>query len=337
MNVCIIGGSIAGLEAAIRLSEFCNVTVFEEHAEIGKPVKCAEGWTAFMGIQPYVDGKVIERAEVYVLDKNLKPKRKFTIRTYGKVVMVDRIGMEKKMTKIAEENGASIITGKKMTISEASHNYDLIVDASGYPSQWCREFGGKPKGAAAIEAFSDYELDELVFCLHPDTDGYFWIFPRAVGGSNVGYFKKRPPSPLRTLLDKFMERMGIEAKGYTAGLLGCTPNKPFVRHYEEKPVALVGDAAGLVDVFMGEGMTKAVISSRILAKCVKAGKLDTYEREYFRLMNKYYALFKALYVLRMRFMNFAAFIGKLNVFSYTLKLLSWIAEKDMGSVNPAHF
>jgi len=34
-KVVVIGGSVAGLEAAIRFSEFCdNVVVFEEHKEI---------------------------------------------------------------------------------------------------------------------------------------------------------------------------------------------------------------------------------------------------------------------------------------------------------------
>ncbi len=338
MEVCIIGGSIAGLEAALQLADFCEVTVFEEHSKIGEPVKCAEGWTSFMGIEPYVDGVRIHRAEVHVLDDGFNTKRSFTIKTDGNVVMISRPEMEGKMAKMAEEMGVRIITSRRVKISEATESYDLIVDASGYPSQWCREFGGKPRGAAAVEAFTDYETDELYFGLYPRIDGYFWIFPRFAGGSNVGvgYFRRRPNVPLRKLLDDFMRKMGIEARGYTGGLLGCTPNRPFVRWFASKPVALIGDAAGLVDTFMGEGMTKAVISARILARCVRERRIEDYEMEYFRLMRKYYTLFNFLYLLRTRFMNVASFVGKLGVFTQLLRLLTRVARRDMKRLR-THF
>ncbi len=333
MNIEIIGGSIAGLEAALRLANFGNVTVYEEHEKIGEPIKCAEGWTAFMGIDPYIDGIPIDVARIYILDRNLQPKKHFTIKTDGKVVVVDRARMEREMAKIAKELGAKIVTGKKVKISELKG--EIIIDASGYPSQWCREFGNKPPGAAAIEAFTNYELDELIFCLHPEIDGYFWIFPRAVGGSNVGvgYFKKRPRDKLRALLDKFLNIWRIEALKYTGGLLGCVPNKPFLRTFNSRLVALVGDAAGLVDVFMGEGMTKAVISSRILASCIRSGKIESYEHFYFKLMRKYYLLFNMLYTLRTRFMSLAYLLGKTDLFTKILNVLSGVAKKDMQKLD----
>jgi len=128
-----------------------------------------------MGIQPYVDGRVVNEAHVYVLGNGLRPKRKFVIRT-GNVVMISRPKTEGKMVEIAKELGAKIVTGRRIRICDAVGKFDLVVDASGYPSQWCREFGNKPKGAAAIEAFTDYELDELIFGLYPRIDGYFWVF-----------------------------------------------------------------------------------------------------------------------------------------------------------------
>ncbi len=333
MNIEIIGGSIAGLEAAIRLASFGEVTVYEEHEKIGIPIKCAEGWTAFMGIDPYIDGKPIDVARIYILDRCMQPKRSFTIKTDGKIIVVDRVKMERKMAKMAKDLGAKIVTGKKVKISELKG--DLIIDASGYPSQLCREFGNKPPGAAAIEAFTCYELDELIFCLYPEIDGYFWIFPRAVGGSNagVGYFKKRPKDKLRNLLDKFLNTWGIDGLKYTGGLLGCVPNKPFLRTVNSKLIALVGDAAGLVDTFMGEGMTKAVISSRILASCVKMGKIESYEYFYFKLMKKYYLLFNILYTLRTRFTGLTYMLGKADLFTKVLNVLSNIAKKDMQKIN----
>ncbi len=103
MKIGIIGGSISGLEAAIQLSKDYEVHLFEEHENIGEPLKCAEGWAVCMGIEPYVRGKPIERSEVVLLDDEFNFRKGFTVQTLGFVEMIDRPKMERKMAKIAEE------------------------------------------------------------------------------------------------------------------------------------------------------------------------------------------------------------------------------------------
>ncbi|MDI3497929.1 FAD-binding protein [Archaeoglobus sp.] len=79
-KVVIAGGSVAGLEAAIRFSEFCRVVVvLEEHEEIGLPVQCAEGWIRFTSIEPYVEGRRIDEVDMVLFNEQYEEDYRFTI------------------------------------------------------------------------------------------------------------------------------------------------------------------------------------------------------------------------------------------------------------------
>ncbi len=310
-KVVINGGSIAGLEAAINFSEFCDhVVVFEEHDEIGEPLQCAEGWIHFTGVKPYINGRRVNEVDVIILDRKCNHKTSFSIKINGSVEIINRPKTEKKMAKMAEDRGVRIFTGSKVTLlglAKQFSDYDLIVDASGYPSQWCREFGGKKPYAPAVQAMCEKDTDKITMFLHPELDGYFWIFPMADSGSKVGVVSfTKPRVPLRKLLDEMMKMTGLYDEGfeptsYTGGLIGCYRNSPFVRELNGIKVALVGDAAGIADTFAGEGMTKAVISSRVLARCAREGRIYDYEREYYKVMKGHYFLVSVFTYLRKNF------------------------------------
>ncbi|WP_287794641.1 hypothetical protein [Archaeoglobus sp.] len=84
-------------------------------------------------------------------------------------------------------------------------------------------------------------------------------------------------------------------------------------------IALVGDAAGIVDRFAGEGMTKAVISSRVLAECVKRGSIYNYEKMYYRMMRGHYLLADIFTFIR-RHPTILKTLGKLRVYDLVAKL-----------------
>jgi len=173
MRIAIIGGSVAGLECAIRLSPRWEVTLFEEHEEIGRPLQCAEGWVRVV-IEPY--GFVTKEVETVLVRKldieRMVPRSQFRFDAKGAVVMIDRPAMEKHMAEIAAENGCEIVTGRKVTISELAGDYDLIIDASGHPSQWDREHGVKRRGGVAVQARCRYDGDEMVLDFCKEVDGY---------------------------------------------------------------------------------------------------------------------------------------------------------------------
>jgi len=300
IRIGIIGGSIAGLECALRLAEKQEVVLFEEHEKIGEPLLCGEGWArAFLEPYGFVE-RVVERALVRWIDERMEPKRSVEVRFNGSVVIIDRTSMEKHMAKLAVEKGCKIYTGKRVKISELINNFDVIIDASGHPSQYEREFGQPKKEGLAVQARCEYSGEEFIVDFYKKLDGYFWIFPKTNGLANigVGYIKRKPASSLRALLDKYLDSIDAKPLYYIAAPLGIGLKRPFVRYVGGKPIALVGDAAGMVDKFAGEGMTKAVFAARILSACLNRegiGGLKNYEKIYMKKMSRFYRISEILY------------------------------------------
>jgi geranylgeranyl reductase family protein len=117
--------------------------------------------------------------------------------------------------------------------------------------------------------------------------GYAWVFPKQ-DHLSVGIGRFRPGKvDLRAALEKEMDRLGIQMDGirmhghplpfYEA------PMWPFWSNSSQEPLStrrclLVGDAAGLVDPFIGEGIRHAMTSARLAAGAIVRDDLSGYER-----------------------------------------------------------
>lgn len=326
-NVLIAGGSIAGLECAIRFSDFSKVTLCEKKDEIGKNIRCGEGWVYFTGINPYISGRKVNWVDIILLNWDYSVRRVISVKINGSVEIVDRSKMEKRMAKIAEKNGAEIVTGKKLDLKQAiKFDCNLLVDATGYPSMWCREFGEKRPHASAIHVLTDKDEERIRLMLYPGMDGYFYVFPRAKRGSKIGIcIFSTPEKPLRQILDTMIEKSALfedfETIAYKGGPIGCYRNSPFLRHLHGLPIALVGDAAGVADKFAAEGMTKAIISSRTLADCAREGRLKNYEKEFYRKLRNHYALVKIFELIRKK-LTIAETLGKIGIYDLVNRIAS---------------
>ncbi|MCX8172091.1 MAG: NAD(P)/FAD-dependent oxidoreductase, partial [Archaeoglobaceae archaeon] len=303
-----------------------------EHKEIGLPVQCAEGWIRFSEAKPYIKGRAIKEVEIILLKRNYDETGRVKVKLNGAVEIVDRAKIEKKMASIAERKGVEIVTGVRIRkiseVIEMHPNCELIVDASGYPSLWCREFGGKKPYGPAVQAFTEKDIDRIVIMFHPDLNGYFWIFPKAEKGSKIGIgsFTKEVVKPLRKMLEEMMTAKKLLKEGfipqkYTARPVACYRNSPFIRYIGKIPIALVGDAAGIVDKGGGEGITEAIISSRTLAECAKAGELEKYETKFYRKMRLHYLLADIFTFLRKHELLFRVF-GKLRLYEIIIRALT---------------
>ncbi len=105
--------------------------------------------------------------------------------------------------------------------------------------------------------------------------GYLWVFPKAdhlsvgIGGLKPGRRK------LQTVLERVMDRLGIEIHGQ------IRHGHPLPIYGRREPLAtsrslLAGDAAGLVDPFTGEGIRFAIKSGRLAAEAILAGRPERY-------------------------------------------------------------
>ena len=103
--------------------------------------------------------------------------------------------------------------------------------------------------------------------------GYGWVFPKE-GHMNVGLYTYRPDVKItrRDLVDYAVRRIGIPGptriSGYPLGMGGWRYRPGSGR------VLLAGDAAGLADPLLGEGLYHAIISGQRAAAAI-AHAMDT--------------------------------------------------------------
>jgi flavin-dependent dehydrogenase len=131
--------------------------------------------------------------------------------------------------------------------------------------------------------------------------GYFWIFPLGDGLANVGVgmrhldIKKRNID-LFQVLESIMDSQKFRQRFIKAELLGKIkgwnlPTGSIFRSNHSDGLILVGDAAGLIDPFTGEGignaMTSAQIAIQVAAAAIREGDTSKVRlTEFDRLLKK---------------------------------------------------
>lgn len=187
-----------------------------------------------------------------------------------------------------------------------------LVGADGATSQVARclelrqgrRLGGSLEAEVPLDghgALQEEYGDRAVFALGIIPWGYGWVFPKG-DSLSVGIGRMRPGrEELRTALQREMKRLGIDLEGaklhghplpgyrvppwplWSSGAkllreMLAAGGQPQERLSTQRCV-LVGDAAGLVDPFMGEGIRYAVGSARLAAKAILRDDLSAYEAE----------------------------------------------------------
>ncbi|GEM_PF-42672 len=210
--------------------------------------------------------------------------------------MVSRIRFDAHLVARAREAGAEIREGEAfqalmqegdrvaVTTGRGRYRARVVVGADGVNTAVGRAVGLRHRGwkAVLIEAEVGVDArtlgdlaDEVILEFGDVPFGYAWIFPKAdhlsigVGGM-VGKI-----GDLNGLYRDFLSRHrilgGIRSEtrhGYTLPVY--TQRRPLVRGN----VLLVGDAGGLVDPFIGEGIYYAIRSGQIAAEVIEAALGD---------------------------------------------------------------
>ncbi len=338
-DVIVAGGGPAGASAAYFLTLAGKKVLLLEKANLPRYKACGGGLSLeFLRSQfPFDFSPVIDRFATHIhyhfngfeVPVRCRP---------GTLAMVKR---DKFDHFLVQQCGADVMEGEAVrdvirmnegieVITSSGNHYfaDWLIGADGANSIVRNRIGFKPirKEVTAIEVEVTPPAELMkrfasgpVFIFEKLRFGYLWIFPKA-NSLSVGVADLNPKAgALQAALKRVMAKYGISLEGvifhghplpvYTRNLPVCS-----------KRVLLVGDAAGLVDPFSGEGIRIAIKSGRIAAEAILKGDAGIYQKR-IRVeigRDRLQSWWVAQFFYRLRFL--CLFFGTSNPFATDLVL-----------------
>jgi geranylgeranyl reductase family protein len=294
-DAIIVGAGPGGATAAYFLGEAGWRVLLLEKESVPRYKTCGGGLSAGMlEIFPFPFEPVIE-ARVESIAFALRQRRvEIPIPGLGmQMVMRDRfdayvlahakveVCTGTAVQRVVESDDGVIVE----TRDRRAYRGRYLIAADGANSVAARSLGlrrGKRlAGAIEVEAEAPPEVlarfaGRVLFIFGELDMGYLWVFPKAHHLS-VGIAALGPkPGELQAALQRVMSRLGIPLHGaerHGHPIPVYTGREPL----RTRRTLLVGDAAGLVDPFSGEGIRFAVKSGKLAAEVLLAGRLEAYE------------------------------------------------------------
>jgi geranylgeranyl reductase family protein len=292
-DALVVGAGPAGSTAAYRLSRAGAAVLLVDRARFPRDKPCGGGLTmrAVKQLPFPLDPVVEDRATRFTF--GLDFKRHFERRTKEPLVLLtQRSRLDEFLVEQAVSAGATFRDGYAADLQKIAAKTVICADganghtgrALGIPDD--RDYGVALEGNIPHAAVDPERYrGRLVLELGVVPGGYGWIFPKGdhvnVG---VGGWAKEAPT-LRAELSRFcreylIDESALEAvRGYRLPLL--KPSTTLARGH----VALIGDAAGLVDPLSGDGIYEAFLSAKLVTGAVldvlegRAEDLEPYGRE----------------------------------------------------------
>jgi len=291
-QVIVVGAGPAGAYLAYLMAKHGVDVLLLEKETLPRYKACGGGLT----------GKALRELEIDVSSqvKGIGYSATFTHKLQNPVVMtnnqpiahlVDRKQFDAFLVNKAREVGVTVIenafvrdyetdsTGVVVRTDNEEWYGQYLVGADGAYSKVARKMGFKPDGIAlTLEADLPNELmesskhireGELLVDYGIVPNGYAWAFPnRDVVAIGIGDFTGRVTGMrLRSLLGEWMNYLGVEPDAWHSYVRGwIIPYKSRVSVLHGKREILIGDAAGLTDAFIGEGLYAAFLSARVAAE-----------------------------------------------------------------------
>jgi geranylgeranyl reductase family protein len=268
-DVAIVGGGPAGSTAAYRLADAGASVLLLDKATFPRDKPCGGGVTGRaarllpFSIEPVVED-VADRLNCGLQYRHHVSRRARAPLAY----MTQRRRLDHFLLQKAAAAGVEVREGETADARELDAR--IVIGADGCNGSSAKQLGlaeGVVHGVA-LEANYPHErrfAGAMVLEIAVIRGGYGWIFPKG-DHVNVGVGGNGEEGPkLRAELKRMCEAYGIDPdaaqdiRGYRLPMR--MPRTPLARGR----TAVIGDAAGLVDPFTGDGMYEAFLSARLVA------------------------------------------------------------------------
>jgi geranylgeranyl reductase family protein len=304
-DVIVVGAGPSGATAAYELARAGLRTLIIEKARLPRYKTCGGGITYKSArALPFSIESVSERT-LYRADFSWKMSKSYVLDSKTPLVyMVQRSRFDNYLTEQAVSAGAQLMDetavksvevregGVTASTSRGTFSAGYLVGADGATGRVARSLGlmSDRWALAALEGeveadqeLMDYWQDKLGLDLGEVRATYGWVFPKGdhlsvgVGGvpmiEDYGSHLKRYDAKHTAARTPRVKRV-IRHHGY---LLPCRrPGAPV----QKGRALLVGDAAGLVEAFTGEGIYWAIRSGQIAARAIAKGEdVPDYQRQ----------------------------------------------------------
>ena len=322
-DVVVIGGGPCGSFSALNLAKNgVNVTVFEEHREIGVPSHCA-GHLSISGLKRLglypLPKEVIEN--IFYGAKFHSPNgAEFSVRFDSPITCaVNRTLFDKHIARLAEDSGAhyqlnshvkSLIIDKAyvkgVNVQQNGKTFEvsakIVVDAEGISSRLLKQTGlHTPRNdmivhgfQAEVENIKNIEPDFVeVFLGSVYAPGFYaWLIPKRDGKAKVGLAirKGNPKEFMRNLMHKHpaASLKLRKAKILRESLHPITLGGPIPKAYSNGFLA-VGDVASQVKSTTGGGVIFGLNCAKIAAEvALKALNKDDFSSKFLSAYQKRY-------------------------------------------------
>lgn len=273
--ISIIGAGPAGSHLAYLLAKKGQeVTVYEEHKEIGNPIQCSGVITpALESHLKFPKSIIINRINQV---RFYAPNGKFFDAKIKPDYVFNRGKLDKYIASIAEKAGAKFVTKRfidlekqnekiKLKFNDGFSETDKLVGADGPYSQVAKSAGLLDNrkyiiGLQARAEIPEHEKDRVDIFLGYGEFG--WLIPENEYTARIGVVSENNP---KQDFDKLMQEIKAKFLGYQSGMIPLY--NPKVKT-QKNNVYLIGDAATMVKAATHGSILYSIIASKCLAKAI---------------------------------------------------------------------
>jgi geranylgeranyl reductase family protein len=287
-DTIIIGAGPAGSTAARFLAAGGNRVLLIEKKKMPRYKVCGGGlvWRARKALATSIK-PVIER-EFHEIHWKFRDDMNFTVkRPYPLITMVMRDKFDAFLAEEAVNSGAELHDEEefteynimpdgyvKVSTNKETYRGNHLLAADGLRSTVLRQSGyidkriKIPAIEAEITVDNPHQFDEVVFDVQAIDHGYAWIFPKAHHLSVGIAAMPQKNSGLKKRFEEYLTSCGLINHIQTNRQYGFQiPLRPHKKVNLDK-VLLLGDAAGLADPLVAEGISHAIFSGLWAAEAI---------------------------------------------------------------------